>query len=348
MKRRRKKRVKQSYVGAPQIRRGLDVGTTFIYSAWKLGPELRFNTERNAFFDIEKNDFVENILRKSNVRYVLKGDKLCVVGEDALKFANVFGGETRRPLKTGVISSKEEDALPILNLIIENTLGSHRHKGETVFYSVPGAPVDADFNVIYHEQILRKMLENWGYTPKPINEGLAVIYSELSQNDFTGMGISLGGGMANVCLAVMAVPVFSFSVARAGDWIDAEVARVTNETASKITAIKEAGLDLTKPESNLTKTEQALSIYYDHLIEYIINCIKNEIEKQNKIPRLEKPIPIVVSGGTAKPKGFLERFKKALNKINLPLKISEVRLASHPLHTVAKGALIAAIADKNK
>ncbi|MGB2762150.1 MAG: hypothetical protein WBC21_01260 [Minisyncoccales bacterium] len=343
-----KKKIKQSQAMPSQIGRGLDVGTTFIYSAQKMGSEVKFNTERNAFFDIERNDFVENILKKSNVKCALKGDKLCVIGENALKFANVFGKETRRSLKSGVISPQEEDALPILNLIIENTLGPHRHKGETIFYSVPGAPVDADFNVIYHEQILRRMLQNLGYEPKSINEGLAVIYSELANNDFTGMGISFGGGMANVCLAVMSIPVFSFSIAKAGDWIDAEVARVSNETGSKITAIKESRLDLTKPENSLTKIEQALSIYYNHLIEYVLSCVKNEIEKQNKMPLLESPISIVISGGTAKPKGFLERFKTALNKTNLPLKIGEVKLASHPLHTVAKGALIAAIADKGK
>lgn len=344
-----KKRTKaKKFQASLQLGKGLDVGTAFIYSAEKLGSEVKFTIERNAFFDIERNNFAENILQRSNVKYALKDDRLCVVGEDALKFANIFGKEMRRSLKSGVISPKEKDALPILSLIIENTLGPHRHLGETVFYSVPGAPVDADFNVIYHSEVLKRTLFNWGYTPKPINEGLAVIYSELSNNDFTGMGISLGGGMVNVCLAMMSVPVFSFSVARAGDWIDEQVAKATNETAGKITAIKEASLDLTRPENSLTKIEQALSIYYDHLIDYILNCIKREIEKQNKIPRFEKPIPIVISGGTVKPKGFLGRFKTALKKINLPLKIDEVRLASYPLHAVAKGALIAAIASGKK
>lgn len=330
------------------IGKGLDVGTAFIYAAQKNGSQVSFKSQRNAFLDIEFGDFSREILKRSNVKYIRRNDRFYVVGDDAMKFANVFGKNTRRPLQGGVISAKEQDALPIVELIIKNTLGPHRHKLETVYYSVPGNPLDADFNTIYHENIIAQMLRKWDYTPKPINEGLAVIYSELAEDNFTGIGISLGGGMANVCFANLSLPVFSFSVARAGDWIDAEVARVTNETISRIAHIKETSLDLTKSDEEMNKIEQALSIYYRYLVDYILGHIKRELTGNAKLPRLEKPIPVVVSGGTAMPKGFIDLFKESLGKIGLPLNIGEVRLASNPLHSVAKGALIAAIADRRR
>lgn len=330
------------------VGKGLDVGTAFIYAAQKSGSQVMFKSQRNAFLDIEFGDFSREILKRSNVKYIRRSDKFYVVGDDAMKFANVFGKNTRRPLQSGVISAKEEDALPIVELIIKNTLGPHRHKLETVYYSVPGNPVDADFNTIYHENIIAEMLRSWDYSPKPINEGLAVIYSELAEENFTGIGISLGGGMANICFANLSVPIFSFSVARGGDWIDAEVARVTNEIVSRVTHTKETTLDLTKPISELTKTEHALSIYYRYLVEYILNHIKRELKENVKIPRLEKSITIVVSGGTAMPKGFIDLFKSSLGKVGLPIEVGEVRLALQPLHSVAKGALVAAIADRRR
>ena len=73
-----------------------------------------------------------------------------------------------------------------------------------------------------------------GYKPKPLYEGLAVIFSELADENFTGIGISFGAGMVNICLACMSVPVFSFSVTKAGDWIDQQVAKALAETASRI------------------------------------------------------------------------------------------------------------------
>lgn len=328
--------------------KGLDVGTAFIYCAQKTSPKVTFKTQRNAFFDLEYSEFTQGILEKSDVKYVFNEDKIYVVGDDAIKFANVFSRNTRRPLRSGVISPKETEALPIMELIIKSVLGSPSEKDETVYYSVPGSPVDADFDTIYHQNIIKGFLTKRGYRPKPLNEGLAVIFSELAEDNFTGLGISFGGGMANVCLALMSAPVFSFSVTRAGDWIDEQVARVTNEPVSKITIFKETSLNLKKSESNMTKIEQALSIYYNHLIEYILDEIKKEIARNTSIPKFEKPIPIVISGGTATPPGFIKRFKEIFQKTEFPLEVKEVRLASDPLYSVAKGTLIAAIADRKR
>lgn len=346
MVKKKRKKIISSEIPKIPLGRGLDVGTAFIYCAQKTSPQVTFKIQRNAFFDIEYHEFVRNILDKSGVKYIRSEDKIYVVGDDAIKFANVFGKNTRRPLKSGVISPEETEALPIVELIIKSVLEAPLEEGETCYYSVPGTPVDVDFDTIYHQNIIKGFLKKWGYEPRPINEGLAVIFSELAENNFTGIGISFGGGMANVCLAIMSVPVFSFSVARAGDWIDEQVARVTNESVSKVTSFKEASLDLRKPESKMTKTEQALSIYYDYLIEYVLDQIKKEISKKGRLPEFKKPIPIVISGGTASPPGFIERFKEILSKTSFPLKVKEARLAPHPLYTVAKGTLIAAIADK--
>lgn len=328
--------------------KGLDVGTAFIYCSQKIGPQVSFKSQRNAFFDVESNEFIRDILRKSEVKHVLSQDRIYVVGNDAIKFANVFGRSTRRPLRSGVISPEEEEGLLIVELLIKSVLGPPSEEGEIVYYSTPGAPVDADFDTIYHQNVIKGFLEKWGYVPKPINEGLAVIFSELAEDNFTGLGISFGGGMANVCLAIMSVPVFSFSVSKAGDWIDEQVAKVTNQPVSKITFFKETSLNLKNPVAGVTKTEQALSIYYDHLIEYILEEIKKEIFRSTSIPKFETPIPIVVAGGTATPPGFLGRFKKILQKTGFPLELREARLASEPLYTVAKGTLIAAIADRKR
>ena len=54
-------------------------------------------------------------------------------------------------------------------------------------------------------------------------------------------------------------------------------------------------------------------------------------------------MPIVLSGGTAIPKGFLKRFTAALRTEDFPIKISEVRVAEDPLNSTARGALMAAL-----
>ncbi len=325
--------------------KGLDLGTAFIACAEKVNNEIVFRSQRNAFFEIEYNDFTEKLLTNSKVKYIIKENKLYVVGEEALEFANIFNKDTRRPLSRGIISPKEKEALPMVELLIKTVLGQPCGEGELVYYSVPGEPLDAEFNTIYHERILNEFLKKIGYTPKPINEGQALVLSELADKDFTGLGLSFGAGMVNFCFSFKAVPVFTFSLTKAGDWIDQQVSMAVDETASKVCSIKEAYLDLSKKE-NLSKIESALSIYYNHLLEYVIENIKEEFSKTEKMPSLDKPLDLILSGGSAKPKGFAERFKEILLKSNFPFKIGEVKVASNPLMAVAKGALVAATAEK--
>jgi len=141
------------------------------------------------------------------------------------------------------------------------------------------------------------------------------------------------------------VPVFKFSVTKAGDWIDQQVAMSVDETAGRITAIKENTLDLDNKD-NLSKIENALSVYYNHLIEYVIEHIKQQFSRHEKIPFISKPMTIVLSGGTSLPKGFAVRFKQILGQLKLPIPVGEVKMANQPLRSVAKGALVAAGAEE--
>jgi len=72
------------------------------------------------------------------------------------------------------------------------------------------------------EAAVKEAISSLGYAAHSIPEGLAVVYSELIDANCTGIGVSCGGGCSNVCLAYMAAPVFSFSMPKAGDFIDLE------------------------------------------------------------------------------------------------------------------------------
>ena len=56
-------------------------------------------------------------------------------------------------------------------------------------------------------------------------------------------------------------------------------------------------------------------------------------------------VPLVLAGGSALPRGFRDRFEKALRETDFPISLSEVRVAESPLNATAKGALVAALAD---
>ncbi|QLD84273.1 hypothetical protein HWV23_00645 [Natronomonas halophila] len=318
--------------------RGIDVGTMNIVSAQQEGNETVFVSQRNSFVEIEYSDMAERMLSRSDVLHIRKDDKVYVVGDDALNFANIFNEETRRPMKHGILSSEEQSAIPMIKLIIEQVVGEPDRPNERIHFSTPADPIDSDLSTLYHQKTLESFLADMGYDPEPINEGMAVIYSELADSNFTGLGISFGAGMTNVCLSYYAVPVMTFSVARGGDWVDEQTATATGEKIDKVTSIKEDDfrLDFTTDAGGV---EGALSIYYDNLLDYVIENVAQEVNEEDVEEGLD--VPVVVTGGTASPPGFEKLFEERLEKANIPFSISDVRKADEPLYSVARGALVA-------
>jgi actin-like ATPase involved in cell morphogenesis len=323
--------------------KGLDVGTMNIISAKQVDSATEFVQQRNSFVEIEYSDMAEQMLSRSDVLHIRKDDQVYVVGDDALNFATIFNSETRRPMQNGILSSDESSAIPMIKLITEQVIGTPVSHGERLYYSSPADPIDSDISTLYHQKTLESMLGDVGYDPEPINEGMAVIYSELADNNFTGLGVSFGAGMTNICLSYYAVPVMKFSIARGGDWIDEQTAQATGTPVDKVTSIKEDEFELDF-KTDVGGVEGALSIYYENLLDYVIENISREVDEEDIEEGLD--VPVVVTGGTSSPNGFDKLFDDHLREANIPFSISEVRSVDNPLYSVAQGALVAARSDE--
>ena len=81
------------------------------------------------------------------------------------------------------------------------------------------------------------------------------------------------------------------------------------------------------------------------MIYSLINAMKDAFSNSRRMPKLNRPIPIVLSGGTASPRGFRDRFEKIMRQTDFPIQISEIRVARDPLTTTARGALVAAMTE---
>ncbi|GAB3681982.1 hypothetical protein GCM10028857_07080 [Salinarchaeum chitinilyticum] len=325
--------------------KGLDVGTMNILSAQQDGNDTVFVQQRNSFVEIDYSDMAEQMLSRSEVLHIRKDDKVYVVGDDALNFANIFNRETRRPMQDGILSSDEKSAIPMMKLIIEQVIGEPDRPGEKLYFSTPADPIDTDLSTLYHQKTIESFLGDMGYDAEPINEGMSVVYSELADNSFTGLGISFGAGMTNVCLSYYAVPVMKFSVARGGDWIDEQAAQATGTPVDKVTSIKEEDFELDF-ETDVGGVEGALSIYYENLLDYVIDLIVEEVDEEDVEEGLD--VPVVVTGGTSSPDGFEALFRDHLEDANIPFSISGVTHADEPLYSVARGGLVAARSDEQE
>jgi actin-like ATPase involved in cell morphogenesis len=323
---------------------GLDVGTSRIVIANQKEGNYGFSSQLNAFVNVPWSKMTENAFKRENLPFTVQGDRILIQGNEAPRFAEIMQSETKRPMVQGFLNPAEPESVEVLKGIVDNLVKETGAAKPMIYFSVPATPLGASAESrTYHETTVSQVLGELGYESQAINEGLAVIFSELEDTNYTGVGVSFGGGLCNVAFAYLSMPGASFSIAKAGDFIDTSAAAVTGELAVRVRAEKEEKFHFNG--SFTDRMHQVLTVYYDDMIESVIAGMKQVFSDTKKMPKVTKPVPVVISGGTASPEGFRERFEKALLAAELPIPISEVRLAKDPLTATARGALIAGLAE---
>lgn len=334
---------------------GLDAGTMFLVGARQGEENVEYNSQRNCFLTLEEEDDVQDMLSSAGAKMVRIGNKLNVLGEDAIVFSNMLssfgasGASLKRPMKDGVLNSQEEkNSISVLSALIEGVLGKPKKEGETCVFSAPSNPINSEKNNVFHGAMISQILTKLGYSPVALNEALAVIYSEnpsMGDMPMSGIAMSLGAGQVNVCMSVRGYPVVEFSMVGSGDYIDRQVSILSGKPISSITKTKETKLDF----DNIDYGDMVLAGLEIHYSELLKNILKNFSKKFTESGNsYEHPVEIIISGGTARPLGFENKFKKTLSEMDLPFEVKGVRMASDLMNSVAKGCLLKAIQVEKK
>lgn len=177
-----------------------------------------------------------------------------------------------------------------------------------------------------------------------IDEYDGIVYDLQVEDDhsFSGPYLTIsncGAGMVNVCYAMFGVPVFQFALVNSGDWIDKMAAKATGENTTFINQEK-TKVNLSQDPKDLI--ERAIQTQYRIMIEKTVNGIKKGLGESGKKARSDKPIDIVIAGGTSMPIGFDVLFRDVVTQSDLPISVGTIVRPSDPLFSVSKGCLIAA------
>lgn len=329
---------------------GFDCGTYNLVCARRdKDKNIVFKKEVNAFIEMPiENRFVFNMMKNAGVPLVERPEVgiAYALGEAAVNIAYTMNQvELKRPMTHGCLNPREKNAQQIMSLMMHALIGTASCDKESLYYTVPANAVNEETDADYHGKVLEAIFNAFEdgkkqkVAPTKINEGLALIYAELAAKAYTGIGVSCGAGMVNVCYAIFGAPVFEFSIVNSGDWIDKMTARATGESPAYINQEK-TKLDLMKEQDSLIL--RAVKAQYEIMIQKTCTDIKKGLEKIGGKARANHAIDIVVAGGTSLPNGFDKLFGETITKIGLPIDIGQVIRPVEPLYSVAKGCLLAA------
>jgi len=325
---------------------GLDCGTSFYIAA----REDSVKKQRNAFLTVDgEANQAKRMLKRQHIPYVEKANKVHIVGQHAFNYAQIFNtAQLRRPMKSGLLNPEERDSLPVLNAIVGELVGKAK-EDETCVYCIPAKPIDLDRETSFHEDVLKTIIDSYGYKTKVIEEAVALGYEGLVDNNLTGIAISVGAGMCNVAVMYQGMTAVSFSVSRGGDWIDENVSADTGVAVAKVQNIKESSnlLDLTSGKifdvyeegSEETNVLYAIKSYYGALITYLLTNLKAQFEGTANVPQFQDPVPLIFGGGTALVKGFLAIVNEQFEQENFPIQVSEIKIIEDAHTAVSRGCL---------
>lgn len=357
--------------------KGLDVGTSRLMSSWYDNGKEIVKSLRDCYLEIKDED-VDFIEKHGDWKLTTINGRSFALADDSLTVSNWLKTNVQRPMANGVLNPTDDDAFDILEELINKLLGPPRYQGEICVCSIPADSYDGEIDTVAHKGAVKQIVTKLGYSFYPINEGYATLLAlnPKSEKDgqslpFTGIGISFGGGMSNLCLSYKTKPIMQMSVSRSGDWIDAMVAKTfgkdpaTNQYKIKpnqVTTFKESYFSFNKKYSDdelnsfnfktperkkfFQKMMTNLELYYENLMEFIAASFSLKFKEDNI--SIENALEIVISGGTSTPTEFESRFNEILKNSEMPIVISGVRKAENTLISTVSGALIWAINLENK
>jgi hypothetical protein len=319
---------------------GLDCGTFNTIRCDATGIDIN----RNVFLTIPNGVTSERQLKKMNLPFVKIDGELHLLGQDALNFSNVFPGQQlRRPQASGLLNPSEQSAFPILKHSIGKLIGATDSK-EIVVYSVPGPSIDGERQVDFHRDVLRDIIEFFGFKAVPVNESVLLANVGLKDDNFTGLAASFGAGQLNLTLQYRGLSALQFAVNKGGDWVTSQVSQETGLPFAKANRIKETEDFSVSPYSDekRNREQQAVKSYLEALVRYLLANIKAQFYAKEDIPVFEDPVPFVLGGGGCQKSGFLDLFREELKHSDFPIEISEVKYVEEPLTAVARGAYMEA------
>lgn len=330
---------------------GVDVGTSNIVVSRQTEDGTFVNRfHRDMLYPLEVSEESADLLDRSDYLYVKVDEKYYVVGEDALKLVNAIGkGEVVRPMKDGILNPSLKASSELLFYIIKAVVGDPIVENESLRFSIPANPVDAELDNLFHKMVLENFFSKLGYDAKCVNEAMCITYdcgptmkSDEGSVPLSGIACSCGGGMWNIALAYKGLSLVEFSCVKSGDNLDEQVARVTGISKNKVINIKEKKLNL-KAVDMSDRVQSALSIYYDEMLDRMVHHICSEFK--DKSSEMDGEIEVVVAGGTSMAPGFCGRLEEAFKRVDMPFDIYQVRHSETPFYSVAQGGCIRAQAD---
>ena len=192
----------------------------------------------------------------------------------------------------GLLNPRERAAMSVIEAILKQMLPKAATKGEALAFSVPAPAAGKDAELTYHEASMRRVFEGYGYDAMAINEGLAVVFAELENDNFTERHRDLVWrrhvSQRRALPSCRSRRSCSASPTHRAAKLHRRVGRVCAPGRAGDTGQADQGRGTRSlARAPKSKHEKALQIYYEDLIHSLVGALKQSLNRAEQLPRAD-------------------------------------------------------------
>lgn len=312
---------------------GLDLGTTEFRSIRDSGGDLIARRCRTAYLVLKDNPGHRRLLASTQAHFGTCGGDLVVFGDDADECSMMLDLPVTPLLREGRLPSSDPVARQILALIAEAVLPVAGHPGETCCLTLPGGYALEGDTASLDARYLKQLVALRGYSPQLVSAGQSIVLAELSDASFSGLGMSVGAVSCEV------------SVIHCGR----ELARCT--VLSPLMDLDNEFLCARRQIGSEEPKAATVQLDWERNCQAMLTSILTEAREslleEGSIKLIPQPLRIACAGGIVSADGFSTALQQAWTASGWPFKLGQIRIASNPRFSVARGCLIKAILEND-
>ncbi len=330
---------------------GLDIGSSGVRCLYRTGKSLRGRRAPACYVTLSDGTAEKLLLQRAFIPFSACDGSFVVFGDNAI--------ELSRALKLPLIPVFPEGRLPkedpvgrqVAVTLIESVLPA---KGTLTGPAAMVVPSLGESRATRTDDLVRfadRVLTLRGTECIPLHAGTASILAELSDREFTGVGLCVGASSTSLSVAIHGQPVAELSFARGCGSVDEVFAKSRGryffdhegnrylDVRSVARWRESAGVDLASPNGDDQELLRSL------VREWLLTAMSDFAQKLEQLgaARSARGVSVMtITGGPSRMTGFDVLVADAVRRAQLPLKIAEVRTAAASDYTLARGGLIAA------
>ncbi len=328
---------------------GLDIGSTGIRCLYRAGKSLRGRRAPTSYITLPGGTDQKLLLQRALIPFSACDGSYVVFGNNAVELSRALKLPLIPIFPEGRLATDDPVGRQVAAAVIESVLPVASRPAAPAAMVIPGTSTLAGRQQLLH--FAERVIALRGQAVAPLHAGTAAVLADLSDREFTGVGLDVGSSAVSLSVCVHGQPLAELTSDRGCAGVDEVFARSRGryffdhegnrylDTAAIARWRESTRIDLSSPTGD---DQELLRSLVREWLMAVLSDFAQQLEKAATTRVARNVSVMTVTGGPARMPGFDLLVADAFRRAQIPVAITEIRTTAESDYTLARGGLIAA------